>query len=1073
MAEFIEVLSQKSKEDIDKLIKQLGLVAAEVNTINKAFKDVKLPSTASKQINETRKATAGLNAEQKEAKRLSQALERERAKLTFSTSKQAEEVQRLRFENAETNKRTKEAAIISSKLSSEYQKQQIKLTQLIRVQQDLMLKQELGNKLSEREARLLKLTTAEINRKDAALKRTDESAGKFQRSVGNYRNALGGALGMVRSMTSALGLMGGAFLAVSIFRDLFQRIRDFDKSMQNLAGILGETRAELRTLETDIINVAGASVKTSNEVADLATSLIALGKTKDEVSLLLGPVNNLGIALQTTGAEAGELLVQTLNAFNKSASSGQEFADIIAKVRTSTALDFTRIKDALGFLAPTANVLGLSFERTAAILGTLNDNSIKAARAGRLMSSSFARLNEKGLTLDDALTQINGSTDRLGTATELFGVESFTLGIILADNIDKTNKYTEAFEKAGGALDSLVKEQLKALDAEIAILNSNYESFILNLDNGNGIISRTTRGLIAMASSVIEVLDALTLTEQDERFKRFDEILEDREERYRGLGDAAKDFAKIEQQIAIQANLDLIRDSTRITNELNKLKESAKFDLLPPIGAEALQKELDEINMSFVENKAIIEATTNVLLGNVKANVDTVASLEKLLFELRVQQKETATTSDAYAKFGEEIKVVEDKIKALKGTLGGVNAVLEGTVKFFEDIINKLEAQQRETATTRGEWLKYQEQIDKAKESLRLLTRELLGMEDQTTVNQIETRGITDIESDDSFAATNIGLEKFNQLTKEGQEKTEKLMELLDKLANKDLLFDQLEGLGNLLNIDTSVLESSFDVLSDKNAEMNDKIKAGAEAGAAILSGIGRTLAQDQIIRINNQIAENDRLYNNLIQQAEGDAVAQQLLREDQQVARRKLESERLKEERKAALFQIALSTAVAIVKALPNVPLSIAVAAIGAAQAAIVASRPIPEYKKGRKGGEDEYAILGDGYKEEAILGKDGNLKGISPNKPTMMHLDKGDSVIPSLNHSIARSAVLDSITMNANKMSPASDTQNQINAMRNENSRLKKDIIGSLRSAKFVNRNSTTFDMGHQFKLLKYKGK
>jgi hypothetical protein len=43
----------------------------------------------------------------------------------------------------------------------------------------------------------------------------------------------------------------------------------------------------------------------------------------------------------------------------------------------------------------------------------------------------------------------------------------------------------------------------------------------------------------------------------------------------------------------------------------------------------------------------------------------------------------------------------------------------------------------------------------------------------------------------------------------------------------------------------------------------------------------------------------------------------------------------------------------------------------------------------------------------------------------------------------------------------------------MLNENTRLKKDIIGSLRSAKFVNRNSTTFDMGHQFKLLKYKGK
>jgi len=1044
MAEFIEVLSEKAKKDIDKLIKKLNIVATEVNTINKAFKSVKVPSAATKQINRTRKATAGLNAEQKEAKRLSQTLAREKAKLSKATGIQAQGVARLRFENREANKRTKEAAILSSRLASEYQKQQIKLTQLIRVQQDLMLKQQLGNKLSAKEAAALKRTTAAINRKDAALKRTDESAGKFQRSVGNYRKGLGGAMGAVRSMTAALGLMGGAFLAVTVFRDAFKRIRDFDKSMQNLAGILGETRKELRTLETDIINVAGVSVKTSNEVADLATSLITLGKTKDEVRLLLRPVNNLGIALQTTGAQAGELLVQTLNAFNKSASSGQEYADIIAKVRTSTALDFERIKDALGFLAPTANVLGLSFERTAAILGTLNDNSIKAARAGRLMSSSFARLNKQGISLDEALIEINNSTDRLGTATELFGVESFTLGIILADNIEKTNEYTKAFENAGGSLEALINEQLKALDAELAILNSNYESFILKLDNGNGPIAETVRGLVSMAAAVIGVLDALATSDQDKRFARFDEILAEREKRYIGLGDAAKDFAKIEQELAIQANLDLIRDSTRITNELNKIKEASKFELLPGIGSEKLQKELDEINMRYVENKAIIEATTNVLLGNTQ--------------EL---DKNTEATEE-----NSESKDV-------------LNKVLEGTVKFFEDIISGLEKQQKETATTRKEWLKYQTQIDKAKDSLLDLNRELMGMEDQTTVNQIETRGAVDMQTGDPFDSTNLGLEKFNENTKEGQENTQKLIDLLDKLAAKDIIFDQLKGLGDLLNIDTSILEKSFDVITDKNAEMSDKIIAGAEATGTILTGIGRTLAQDELIRINNEIQANDRKYARLIEAAQGDTEQQNLLREEQETKRRALEQKRIEQQRKGALFEIAVSTAVAIAKTFATLgfPAGVlpaaAVAAIGAAQAAIVASRPMPEYKKGRKGGKEEYAILGDGHKEEAILGKDGSLKGISPDKPTTMHLDKGDSVIPSLNHSIARTAILDSITMNANKMSPSSDTQNQINAMRNENSRLKKDIIGSLRNANFINKNSVTFDMGQQLKLLKYKGK
>jgi len=112
MAEFIEVLSEKAKKDIDKLIKKLNIVATEVNTINKAFKSVKVPSAATKQINRTRKATAGLNAEQKEAKRLSQTLAREKAKLSKATGIQAQGVARLRFENREANKRTERSCYI-------------------------------------------------------------------------------------------------------------------------------------------------------------------------------------------------------------------------------------------------------------------------------------------------------------------------------------------------------------------------------------------------------------------------------------------------------------------------------------------------------------------------------------------------------------------------------------------------------------------------------------------------------------------------------------------------------------------------------------------------------------------------------------------------------------------------------------------------------------------------------------------------------------------------------------------------------------------------------------------------
>ena len=204
-------------------------------------------------------------------------------------------------------------------------------------------------------------------------------------------------------------------------------------------------------------------------------------------------------------------MIQTLNAFGKSSDSAQEYADIIAKIRSSTALDFERIKDALGFLAPTANAAGISFEQTGAVLGTLVDNGIKAARAGRLMSSSFLKLADQGLTLEAALLQLNEvqttTSDELillRKSSELFGKESAALGLILASNIDKVEGYTKSFEDAGGTLDDLTSKQLESLDSKIKILNSTWEDFVLGIESGEGAIASLTKNLIQGGIAIID-----------------------------------------------------------------------------------------------------------------------------------------------------------------------------------------------------------------------------------------------------------------------------------------------------------------------------------------------------------------------------------------------------------------------------------------------------------------------------------------------------------------------------------------------------------------------------------------
>ncbi len=521
---------KKIDESQSKLIGRIGL-------LEKSLKDSNITTQAAQKasvelttaVNNEVAAFDANNKKQKENTEIGKALANEKSKvstsikelqkvqqsnlslqekLNISDSKSAKKQAELRLLITEKNKALKQQAQESLNLVDAYQKETQKLETLRKAYKAVAIQ----SGVNSAESRKLR---TELNNLDSKIKQIDASAGQYQRNVGQYGLALKGFTNIARQAASALGFAGVLFALVGIVKNAFNAIKEFDKELVNMAAIAGKNRSELSGLEKVIRFVAKTSINTANEVAKTATALFTLGKSEGEIKKLLKPVNDLSIALQAPANEAGELLIQTLNAFGKSSDSAQEYADIIAKMRTSTALDFERIKDSLGFLAPVARVVGLDFAKTGAVLGVLVDNGIKAARAGRLMSSSFLRLSELGITLDQALTELNETkattTDELiiaKKASELFGVESAALGLILADNIAKTNLYAESFRNAGGTLDELTKKQLKSLSAQIDILNSGWQEFVFSLENGQGFFSQIASGFISAFGDFITLLTA-------------------------------------------------------------------------------------------------------------------------------------------------------------------------------------------------------------------------------------------------------------------------------------------------------------------------------------------------------------------------------------------------------------------------------------------------------------------------------------------------------------------------------------------------------------------------------------
>jgi hypothetical protein len=488
---------KKTTEDVSKLITEIKTLEQTLTNVAVKYKEVlnKEDNKTFQSIQKTKEAVSKLSKAQK----VSVQVEKEKLKLGKSINKALDiENDTLEVLNANLEKLRRERV----KINKEEKK-------------GLLTAREANKRRTETNL-LIKATSKNLNTAQREILETNNAVKKSSGAFTKLNKNLSGIKGTLSKGLGLIGLSLGIAAIGAAFRNTFNRIREFDKELQNISGITGIARKDLKSLEEEILSVSGSSTKTSNEVAKLASTLFTLGKSEREVKLLLKPVNDLSIALGATSEEAADFLGQTLNAFGKGAESGQEFADIIANVRTSTSLDFQRIKDALGFVAPTANALGLSLGQVSAQIGVLQDSGIKAARAGRLLNTSFARLVKQGKTLDEALKEINESQNKVATATNLFGAESFTLGLILADNIEKTAELANEFDNLSeGSLKKLTDEQLESLDAKLKILDSTWEDFLLSVENGTGVFSVFVKNSLNEITKLIKGFKRLNQTTQE------------------------------------------------------------------------------------------------------------------------------------------------------------------------------------------------------------------------------------------------------------------------------------------------------------------------------------------------------------------------------------------------------------------------------------------------------------------------------------------------------------------------------------------------------------------------------
>lgn len=177
--------------------------------------------------------------------------------------------------------------------------------------------------------------------------------------------------------------------------------------------------------------------------------------------------------------------------------------------------------------------------------------------------------------------------------------------------------------------------------------------------------------------------------------------------------------------------------------------------------------------------------------------------------------------------------------------------------------------------------------------------------------------------------------------------------------------------------------------------EAEERIKI-AEASAQALSMITTGLFDKAAINRSNELTAIDAWEQERVKLAGDNDEAIAAIEKEAQKRRNKIKLEQAKADKKEAIFQILIQTAVNIVKAWKNPLEMILAGALGAIQVAMVAARPLPKFAKGTNFSPEGHAIVGERGRELIKDGKSGNWR-MSSERASQTYLSRGSKVIPA----------------------------------------------------------------------------
>jgi len=490
--------------------------------------------------------------------------------------------------------------------------------------------------------------------------------GVFSAITGGVTQAIPALNGLKTALLStgigAIVIAVGSFVA--LLGKAVNKSTDFAKAMSGVKAVIGDVSDnEFSALIQSAKDFGSSTAFTAVQVAELQTELAKLGFTTQEILNAQGATLDLAASLDVSLADAATLAGSTLRSFGLDTSETQRVVDVLAKSTSKSALDFSSLTESLKLVAPTARALGIDIEQTAAMLGVLANNGLKGSVAGTGLAKAFIALNQKGVSLEKALSKVASSSNQLNTAIELVGIVGAKALLTLSTGGADVDVLTEALLGAEGAAKLLAETRLDNLAGDTTKLASAWEGFLLNIESGDGVLTKLARGTIQLLTNSLDFLQksfALTAFTFQDNWRSIGEYTSAGVQivgsYFKGLGEQINLFSN-KAKLAI-SDIPLLGDGLdRKTIEKN-ISESKKLieNYAIAVGAgfqritkENLMRQSSSGRFALQQQKEI----DNLSLKQTQA---------KLLDDLEIEEKATDEQKEIERKRAEEVQKIREKL---------------------------------------------------------------------------------------------------------------------------------------------------------------------------------------------------------------------------------------------------------------------------------------------------------------------------------------------------------------------------------------------------------------------------